>query len=85
MLVFCCGLIAALVLSWNLQSVLFTRTSPEERARLIEAVRRAVLLEKGKELREVPEIQGQGGSGYQQVGTVFRDPRTGKLIMVEGE
>lgn len=70
MLVFCCGLIVALVLLWNLSGVL------KEIPQMIE-------VEKGKELEELPPVEEGGGSGYQEVGKVFQDPQTGKLILIE--
>jgi len=67
MLVFVCGLVAALVaLSPELESQL---RQPQE-------------LRQGRELPQVPKgIQGQG-EGYQSLGQVYRDPDTGKLILI---
>lgn len=36
----------------------------------------------GRELPELPDGMGDAGSGYESVGQVYRDPETGKLIMV---
>jgi hypothetical protein len=36
----------------------------------------------GSTLNDTPENQSGSGSGYQQMGTVYKDPTTGKLIMV---
>lgn len=83
MLVFACGLLLALVLSWNLQDVFFQKLPPAERQRLLQAVRRVVTVERGKELGQVPPVEEGGGSGYREVGTVYVDPQTGRLIMVE--
>ncbi len=33
-------------------------------------------------LNDTPENGSSSGNGYEQVGTVYRDPETGKLIMV---
>lgn len=65
MLVFCVGLIIALVLSWNLQHIIF------------------VDIERGQQLQEIPQIQQSGGEGYQEMGKVYQDPETGKLILIE--
>jgi hypothetical protein len=42
------------------------------------------VIEKGRELPEMPEgLRGQtAGEGMQPVGQVFKDPKTGKLILV---
>lgn len=83
MLVFACGLMVALVLSWNLQNIIFTRVDPQEKQRLLQSIQKVISVEQGKELKEIPQIEKSGGSGYQEMGTVYRDAKTGKLIMIE--
>lgn len=39
----------------------------------------------GEEMPELPDGVGEEGSGYESVGQVYRDPETGKLIMVGDE
>jgi hypothetical protein len=36
----------------------------------------------GETMNNTPENESGSGSGYQQVGTVYKDPDTGKLILV---
>lgn len=68
MLVFACGLIAALA-----------ALSPD----LIENLTTPQVIEKGKELPDVPQgLQGIG-TGYESMGRVFRDPETGKLYLIK--
>ncbi|MGD8400367.1 MAG: DUF2149 domain-containing protein [Bacillota bacterium] len=86
MLVFACGLMVALVLSWRLQNVLFDPTvSPQQKKQMLQAVQKMVQVEKGRRLQQMPDLAGQGGgaAGYNEMGTVFRDPKTGKLFMVK--
>ncbi|ADG82115.1 DUF2149 domain-containing protein [Thermincola potens] len=85
MLVFACGLMVALVLSWNLQNVLFSKATPKERQQMLQAIQKAVNVQKGREMKELPKVETGGGAGYQEMGTVYRDPKTGKLIMIEQE
>lgn len=72
MLVFACGLIAALVAqSADLKQHFNVENS------------KPVL--QGKELVEVPESlknSVQGAQGYQSMGQVYKDPETGKLILI---
>lgn len=68
MLVFACGLIAALVAS---QGGLQNHLKEGGEA-----------ISKTKELPNVPTGIGDAGSGYQAVGKVYKDPKTGKLILV---
>ena len=64
MLVFACGLIAALA----------AQTAPEAGGgREISA---------GRELPEVPRGVGESGSGYEAVGQVYRDPETGRMVLI---
>lgn len=72
MLVFACGLMLALAINWNVDF----------------GVGQRVNLEQGREMTDAPEIredliktQGQG-EVYERMGTVYRDPATGKLFML---
>jgi hypothetical protein len=65
MLVFACGLIAALAA--GTQSTL---KAPKP-------------VDKGQEIARPAEGVTQAGSGYDRVGEVFRDPKTGKLVLIE--
>ncbi|MGR2740857.1 hypothetical protein ACUY1T_20625 [Billgrantia sp. Q4P2] len=42
-----------------------------------------VELEAGRELPELPAGVGASGSGYESVGRVYRDPQSGKLILID--
>lgn len=93
MLVFSCGLIAALVaLSPELEQhfqvnqptsvIKESSTSKESSARIrpVDSV--------GKELTSTPEAlknKLQSQEGYQSMGQVYRDPETGKLILISNE
>jgi len=72
MLVFICGLIVALV-----------SAQPQFTASKLDAGGEQVV-EQGRELAEMPEgMRGQAaGAGMEPVGQVYRDPKTGKLILV---
>ncbi|MBC7337670.1 MAG: DUF2149 domain-containing protein [Clostridia bacterium] len=73
MLVFACGLMLALAVYWNIELV-----PKGER----------VELKRGREVTHLPEVRSNlveargEGKIYEKVGTVFRDPETGKLFMV---
>ncbi len=70
MLVFACGLIAALA-----------ALSPE----LIDRLTKPQVVEKGQELPGLPAGIESLGTGYESMGQVFRDPKTGKLYLIERE
>lgn len=70
MLVFACGLIAVLIaMSEQLQE----HFQPEQTQQVIE---------RGRELPQIPGNGVGGGEGYESVGQVYRDPKTGKLILI---
>lgn len=77
MLVFICGLIVALV-SANPELAMQQKSGG--------AGASANVVEQGRELAELPEgLRGDStGAGMEPVGQVFRDPQTGKLILVGG-
>lgn len=74
MCVFSCGLLVALVMAMNLQDTLFKKTESPSQSQ--------VEVEQGKELTQMPEIENGDGSGMSQMGTVYKDPQTGKMIMI---
>lgn len=84
MLVLSVGFLIFLVLSWNMQSVVFADMSPEERQQTMEAMKQVAELQMGEELNDTPETSSGSGEGYVQMGKVYKDPETGKLIMIEG-
>lgn len=72
MLVFACGLMAALV-----------AVSPELKHHF--QLQGDTEIQQGKELPEVPgslQHKLQGGDGFQSMGQVYKDPETGKLILI---
>lgn len=42
-------------------------------------------VEAGRELPELPDGVGEAGSGYEPVGRVYRDPETGKMLLIDEE
>lgn len=75
MLVFICALIVALV---SAQPQMFSTQQQDKQGSPEQAV------QQGRELTDLPEsLRGQqGGAGMEPVGQVYRDPKTGKLILV---
>ena len=80
MLVFACGLIAALVA----QSADLKQHFKVERELSAEQSQQQTISQ-GKELTDVPESlrdSVKGTEGYQSMGQVYKDPKTGKLILI---
>lgn len=93
MLVFCCGLIAALValspdLEQHFQVNQQSATKNEPSANKESSTRIQPVDSVGKELTSTPEAlknRLQSQEGYQSIGQVYRDPETGKLILISNE
>ena len=84
MLVIALGFLIFIVMSWNMQSVFFSDMSQEEKQAIMEAVKDIAEVDQGQQLNETPDTSQSSGQGYTEMGKVYKDPATGKLIMVEG-
>ena len=83
MLVLAVGFLIFVVMSWNMQSIIFSDMTQQEKESIMESINNAKPIEQGQELEEVPQISSKSGQGYTEMGKVYKDPSTGKLIMVE--
>lgn len=83
MLVIAVGLLIFVVISWNMQSVIFQDSQNQQKA-IEESSPDVIEVNEGKVLNETPDTSDYSGSGYMEMGKVYKDPSTGKLIMVEG-
>lgn len=83
MLVIAVGLLIFVVISWNMQSVVFQDSQNQQKA-IEESSSDVTEVNEGKVLNETPDTSDDSGSGYIEMGKVYKDPSTGKLIMVEG-
>ena len=85
MLVIAVGLLVFLVISWNMQNIVFNENMDEQQKEKVRnAINEVSQLDQGEELNETPDISKASGSGFTEMGKVYRDSETGKLIMVEG-
>ena len=83
MLVIAVGLLIFVVISWNMQSVVFQNNQESQQA-LDESSPDVTEVTEGQVLNETPDTSNSSGQGYTEMGKVYKDPATGKLIMVEG-
>jgi hypothetical protein len=58
--------------------------SPQEKKEVAKLIKQTVDVKMANELNETPQIENGSGSGYEQLGQVYKDPKTGKLIMIQG-
>ncbi len=73
MLVIAVGLLVFLIISWNMQGVVMDQVQNQQ----------ASEVEQGEQLDNAPDVSESSGQGYTEMGTVYKDPKSGKLIMVE--
>ena len=84
MLVLALGFLIFVVISWNMQSVVFSDMSQDQKQQAMESMKEVSEVTQGQELNDTPESSQSSGQGYTEMGKVYKDPSTGKLIMVEG-
>lgn len=77
MLVIAVGLLIFVVISWNMQSVIFQDSQNQQKA-IEESSPDVIEVNEGKVLNETPDTSDDSGSGYMEMGKVYKDPSTGK-------
>ena len=80
MLVLALGFLIFAVIGWNLQSVIFSDMTPEERQSTMDSISQITNVTQGEQLNSTPD---KSGEGYVEQGKVYKDSKTGNLIMVE--
>ena len=74
------GFLVFVIISWNMQAMIDPDNSIQEQMQQKETVE----VDQGQQLNETPDTSNSSGQGYTEMGKVYKDPATGKLIMVEG-
>ena len=78
MLVIAVGFLVFVIISWNMQSMIDPDQNVQEQVKS-----KVTEVDQGQELNDTPETSNSSGQGYTEMGKVYKDPATGKLIMVE--
>ncbi|MCQ2970796.1 MAG: DUF2149 domain-containing protein [archaeon] len=84
MLVIAVGFLIFVVISWNMQSIVFSDTSHDQSQSVQDSHMNVTEVSEGQELNDTLDSVESSGQGYMEMGKVYKDPSTGKLIMVEG-
>jgi len=83
MLVLALGFMLFAIMSMNMENIIFGDMAPEEKSKLVEGIKDSIQIEQGAEINDTDIISGTGGTGdYSQVGNVYEDSKTGKLVMI---
>ncbi len=80
MLVIAVGFLVFEIRSWNMQSMITSDQSIQDQMQQQQITE----VDQGQQLNETPDTSNSSGQGYQEMGKVYKDPKTGKMIMVEG-
>lgn len=85
MLVIAVGFLVFVIISWNMQAIVFNEDmTPEQKQQVMQTIKSVSEVNQGQELNQTPDTSNSSGQGYTEMGKVYKDPSTGKLIMVEG-
>ena len=79
MLVIAVGFLVFVIISWNMQAMIDPDSSIQDQLQ-----QTVTEVDQGQPLNETPDTSNSSGQGYTEMGKVYQDPATGKLIMVEG-
>lgn len=81
MLVIAVGFLVFVIISWNMQAMIDPEQNIQEQ---MQQQQQVTEVDQGQELNDTPDTSNSSGQGYTEMGKVYKDPATGKLIMVEG-
>lgn len=84
MLVLAVGFLIFTVMSMHMESLVFSEMSTQEKQEVVSLLKQTIDVKMGDYINETPETESGSGSGYVEMGTVYKDPDTGKYIMVPG-
>ena len=85
MLVIAVGFLVFVIMSWNMQSIVFNEDmTQQEKQQVMQTIKSVSEVTQGHQLNETSTSSNSSGQGYTEMGKVYKDPTTGKLIMVEG-
>lgn len=58
--------------------------SQDQKQAVMESMKQISEVTQGQELNDTPDTSQSSGQGFTELGKVYKDPSSGKLIMVEG-
>lgn len=83
MLVLAVGFLIFAVMATGAESIIKSDMSPQEKQEAMQAAQQTTELDQETTaLNETPENITDSGSGYNELGKVYQDPSTGKMVLV---
>ena len=80
MLVIAVGFLVFVIISWNMQAMVDPSQNIQDQ---MQQQKTLTEVDQGQQLNDTPDTSNSSGQGYTEMGKVYEDPSTGKLIMVE--
>ena len=80
MLVIADGFFVFVFISWYMQAMIDPSQNIQEQMQQ----QKTTQVDQGQQLNDTQDTSNSSGQGYTEMGKVYKDPATGKLIMVEG-
>ena len=77
MLVIAVGFLVFVIISWNMQAMIDPNNPVQQQ------MDKTTEVDQGQQLNETPDVSSSSGEGYAELGKVYKDSNTGKLIMIE--
>lgn len=74
MLVLALGFLIFVVISWNMQSVIFSDMSQDQKQAVMESMKQVSEVTQGQELNDTPDTSQSSGQGFTELGKVYKDP-----------
>ena len=78
MLVLALGFLIFVVISWNMQSVIFSDMSQDQKQQVMDSMKQVSEVTQGQELNDTPDTSQSSGQGFTELGKVYKDPSSGK-------
>ena len=72
MLVLALGFLIFVVISWNMQSVIFSDMSQDQKQAVMESMKQVSEVTQGQELNDTPDTSQSSGQGFTELGKVYK-------------
>ena len=77
MLVIAVGFLVFVIMSWNMQSIVFNEDmTQQEKQQVMQTIKSVSEVNQGQQLNETPDSSNSSGQGYTEMGKVYKDPAT---------
>ena len=73
MLVIAVGFLVFVIISWNMQAIVFNEDmTPEQKQQVMQSIKSVSEVNQGQQLNETPDTSNSSGQGYTEMGKVYK-------------